>query len=182
MLAYGFGLIDAALMVQKAVQFQSVSDHRKCKESVALQPVRILPSGGEVSVAVQSGGCRGRRNQINTLEHVQDFSFQFVWYKRCISVPNAVITAGHEEKRRVSSRTQELDTDDRTELGRRSTRNMETDPVHVTGAGTTTIVIPPRVSSSRNRTTCTQTVTTTVLNTTSPSPKTAVVSYQTGIE
>ncbi|KAI4904385.1 hypothetical protein NFI96_002304 [Prochilodus magdalenae] len=37
-------------------------------------------------------------------------------------------------------------------------------------------------TAAPRRTTCTQTVTTTVLNTTSPSPKTAVVSYQTGME
>ncbi|KAI4883646.1 hypothetical protein NFI96_006493 [Prochilodus magdalenae] len=50
---------------------------------------------------------------------------------------------------------------------------------------------PPRVillvqhhrqTAAPRRTTCTQTVTTTVLNTTSPSPKTAVVSYQTVME
>ncbi|KAI4893854.1 hypothetical protein NFI96_025623 [Prochilodus magdalenae] len=37
-------------------------------------------------------------------------------------------------------------------------------------------------TAAPRRTTCTQTVTTTVLNTTSPSPKTAVVSYQTVME
>ncbi|XP_017538629.1 PC3-like endoprotease variant B [Pygocentrus nattereri] len=68
---YGFGLLDAALMVQKALQFQSVEDQRKCEESVALQPVRILPSGGKVSMAVRSEACKGQRNEINTLEHVQ---------------------------------------------------------------------------------------------------------------
>ncbi|KAI4904608.1 hypothetical protein NFI96_017296 [Prochilodus magdalenae] len=39
-----------------------------------------------------------------------------------------------------------------------------------------------RQTAAPRRTTCTQTVTTTVLNTTSPSPKTAVVSYQTVME
>ncbi|KAI4888561.1 hypothetical protein NFI96_014849 [Prochilodus magdalenae] len=39
-----------------------------------------------------------------------------------------------------------------------------------------------RQTAAPRRTTCTQTVTTTVLNTTSPSPNTAVVSYQTGME
>ncbi|KAL7851765.1 hypothetical protein AOLI_G00221210 [Acnodon oligacanthus] len=68
---YGFGLLDAALMVQKALQFQSVEDQRKCEESVVLQPVRILPSGGKVSVAIRSEACKGQRNEINTLEHVQ---------------------------------------------------------------------------------------------------------------
>ncbi|XP_022528895.2 neuroendocrine convertase 1 [Astyanax mexicanus] len=68
---YGFGLLDAALMVQKAVNFHSVADQRKCEQTVTLQPVQILPAGEEVSVAVQSEACRGQHNEINTLEHVQ---------------------------------------------------------------------------------------------------------------
>ncbi|XP_066507954.1 neuroendocrine convertase 1-like [Hoplias malabaricus] len=68
---YGFGLMDAAVMVQKAVNFQSIPDQRMCVQTVTLWPARTLPSGGEVSVAVQSGACRGNHNAINTLEHVQ---------------------------------------------------------------------------------------------------------------
>ncbi|XP_072525112.1 PC3-like endoprotease variant B [Salminus brasiliensis] len=68
---YGFGLLDAALMVQKAVQFHSVADQKKCEQTMTLQPVQILPADGEVSVAVQSEACRGQHNEINTLEHVQ---------------------------------------------------------------------------------------------------------------
>lgn len=32
---------------------------------------RILPSGGEVSVNIQSAGCLGINTEVNTLEHVQ---------------------------------------------------------------------------------------------------------------
>ncbi|XP_031432777.1 neuroendocrine convertase 1-like [Clupea harengus] len=68
---YGFGLLDAGLMVQQALQFQSVSPQRQCSYDMTLDPVRLLLSGGEVSVIIQSEACSGEANEINTLEHVQ---------------------------------------------------------------------------------------------------------------
>ncbi|KAJ7985099.1 hypothetical protein DPEC_G00348560 [Dallia pectoralis] len=68
---YGFGLLDAGLMVQQAMQFQAVTMHRKCTETLTLDPVRILPSGGEVSVTIQSAGCEASDSKVNTLEHIQ---------------------------------------------------------------------------------------------------------------
>ncbi|KAG7240642.1 hypothetical protein INR49_026697 [Caranx melampygus] len=68
---YGFGLLDAALMVQQAAHFNSVALQMTCTQEVALNPARILSSGGGVSVNIQSEACRERANEINTLEHVQ---------------------------------------------------------------------------------------------------------------
>ncbi|XP_076135534.1 neuroendocrine convertase 1-like [Alosa pseudoharengus] len=68
---YGFGLLDAALMVQQALLLQSALPQRQCSYDMTLDPVRLLPSGGEVSVVIQSEACSGATNQINTLEHVQ---------------------------------------------------------------------------------------------------------------
>ncbi|XP_019896932.2 neuroendocrine convertase 1 isoform X2 [Esox lucius] len=68
---YGFGLLDAGLMVQQAIHFQAVAPHRKCTKKLNLDPVRILPSGGEVCVTIQSAGCDGMDSEVNTLEHVQ---------------------------------------------------------------------------------------------------------------
>ena len=34
-------------------------------------PSRILPSGGQVSIIIQSDGCLGKDTEVNTLEHVQ---------------------------------------------------------------------------------------------------------------
>ncbi|XP_039974572.1 furin-like protease kpc-1 [Xiphias gladius] len=68
---YGFGLLDAGLMVQQAAHFKAVAPQRKCTQDVTLYPTRILSSGGEVSVNIQSEACHGRPNEINTLEHVQ---------------------------------------------------------------------------------------------------------------
>ncbi|XP_070821968.1 furin-like protease kpc-1 [Chaetodon trifascialis] len=68
---YGFGLLDAGLMVQQAAHFKAVSPQRKCIQEVMLHPTRILSPGGVVSVNIQSEACRGRTNEINTLEHVQ---------------------------------------------------------------------------------------------------------------
>ncbi|KAM4632835.1 neuroendocrine convertase 1-like [Polymixia lowei] len=68
---HGFGLLDAGLMVQQAVSFNAVALHRTCTQDVTFNPVRILPSGGVVSVSIQSEGCRGRDDEVNSLEHVQ---------------------------------------------------------------------------------------------------------------
>ncbi|KAI1885548.1 hypothetical protein AGOR_G00204920 [Albula goreensis] len=68
---YGFGLLDAGLMVQQAVRFKSVPPQRKCSQEMTFDPVRILSPGGVVSVHIQSHGCRGTDNAINSLEHVQ---------------------------------------------------------------------------------------------------------------
>ncbi|XP_029590977.1 endoprotease bli isoform X2 [Salmo trutta] len=37
---YGFGVLDAGLMVQQALQFQAVAPHRKCTQEVTLDPIR----------------------------------------------------------------------------------------------------------------------------------------------
>ncbi|XP_059195886.1 neuroendocrine convertase 2-like [Centropristis striata] len=68
---YGFGLLDAGLMVQQAAQFITVAPQRKCMQEVTLQPTRILSPGGDVRVNIQSDACQGTTNDINTLEHVQ---------------------------------------------------------------------------------------------------------------
>ncbi|GLD48718.1 proprotein convertase subtilisin/kexin type 4-like protein [Lates japonicus] len=68
---YGFGLLDAGLMVQQAAHFNAVAPQRKCTQEIRFYPTRILPSRGGVSVNIQSEGCHGRTNEINTLEHVQ---------------------------------------------------------------------------------------------------------------
>ncbi|XP_071324577.1 furin-like protease kpc-1 [Trachinotus anak] len=68
---YGFGLLDAGLMVQQAAHFNTAAPQRKCTQEVTLHPARILSSGGVVSVNIQSEACHGRTNEINTLEHVQ---------------------------------------------------------------------------------------------------------------
>ncbi|KAF1387434.1 hypothetical protein PFLUV_G00078650 [Perca fluviatilis] len=68
---YGFGLLDAGLMVQQAARFNTVAPQRKCMQEVTLHPSRIVSPGGVVSVNIQSDACRWRTNEINTLEHVQ---------------------------------------------------------------------------------------------------------------
>ncbi|KAK2844163.1 hypothetical protein Q5P01_010822 [Channa striata] len=68
---YGFGLLDAALMVQQAAHFSAAAPQRKCTQQVTLHPPRILSPGGRVTVNILSEACHGRTNEINTLEHVQ---------------------------------------------------------------------------------------------------------------
>uniref|UniRef100_A0A3Q3RBR9 P/Homo B domain-containing protein n=1 Tax=Monopterus albus TaxID=43700 RepID=A0A3Q3RBR9_MONAL len=68
---YGFGLLDAGLMVQQAAHFRTVAPQRKCIQELTLHPTRILSPGGGVSVNIISEACHGSANKINTLEHVQ---------------------------------------------------------------------------------------------------------------
>ncbi|KAI9520822.1 hypothetical protein NQZ68_013227 [Dissostichus eleginoides] len=68
---YGFGMLDAGLMAQQTTLFNTVSPQRKCIKEVTLHPTRILSPGGVVSVDIESDACRGRKNEINTVEHVQ---------------------------------------------------------------------------------------------------------------
>uniref|UniRef100_A0AAQ6IQY4 P/Homo B domain-containing protein n=2 Tax=Anabas testudineus TaxID=64144 RepID=A0AAQ6IQY4_ANATE len=68
---YGFGLLDAGLMVQQAAHFNTVAPQRKCMQEVPLHTNRGLSPGGGVSVNILSEACHGRANEINTLEHVQ---------------------------------------------------------------------------------------------------------------
>ncbi|XP_069558256.1 furin-like protease kpc-1 [Brachyistius frenatus] len=68
---YGFGLLDAGLMVQQAAHLRTAAPQRKCTQKVTLHPNRVFSSGGGVSMNIQSEACQGRANEINTLEHVQ---------------------------------------------------------------------------------------------------------------
>ncbi|XP_033860091.2 PC3-like endoprotease variant B [Acipenser ruthenus] len=68
---YGFGLLDAGLLVQQAVGWKTVRPQRICSEEVILNPVRILSPGGSVEVYIHTEACRGGENAINVLEHVQ---------------------------------------------------------------------------------------------------------------
>ncbi|KAM9310501.1 neuroendocrine convertase 1-like isoform 2-T3 [Pholidichthys leucotaenia] len=68
---YGFGLLDAGLLVQQAAQFHTVASQRKCSETVTLYPTRSFSPGDGVSMDIQSEACQGKTNEISTLEHVQ---------------------------------------------------------------------------------------------------------------
>ncbi|XP_068425031.1 proprotein convertase subtilisin/kexin type 4-like isoform X2 [Clinocottus analis] len=68
---YGFGLLDAGLMVQQAAHFNTLTPQRMCMQEGALHPTRILSPGGVVRVNIQSDACLGSTDEINTLEHVQ---------------------------------------------------------------------------------------------------------------
>ncbi|KAM9723718.1 neuroendocrine convertase 1-like [Menidia menidia] len=68
---YGFGLLDAGLIVQQAALFHSVAPQKTCAQRVPLNPPRVISPGGKVNVIIQSDACKGTDNEINTLEHVQ---------------------------------------------------------------------------------------------------------------
>ncbi|XP_037533240.1 proprotein convertase subtilisin/kexin type 6-like [Nematolebias whitei] len=68
---YGFGLLDAALMVQQAALFHSVAPQRTCTQEVSFHSARFVPPGDQVRIMIQSEGCSGTSDEVTTLEHVQ---------------------------------------------------------------------------------------------------------------
>ncbi|XP_013878840.1 furin-like protease kpc-1 [Austrofundulus limnaeus] len=68
---YGFGLLDAGLMVQQAALFHTVALQRKCTQEVTFHSARFFSPGGQARISIQSEGCRGKSNEVNALEHVQ---------------------------------------------------------------------------------------------------------------
>ncbi|XP_047216991.1 furin-like protease kpc-1 [Girardinichthys multiradiatus] len=68
---YGFGVLDAGLMVQQAALFRSAAPQRKCMQNVSFNPARFFSAGGQVSINIESDACQGTANEVNTLEHVQ---------------------------------------------------------------------------------------------------------------
>ncbi|XP_067884680.1 PC3-like endoprotease variant B [Heterodontus francisci] len=69
--SYGFGLIDAALMVQQALIWTPVRPQQMCSEELPLKPVIIIPAGDSVKLNLTTSACEGTPRAINTLEHVQ---------------------------------------------------------------------------------------------------------------
>uniref|UniRef100_UPI00398F34DC PC3-like endoprotease variant B n=1 Tax=Pristiophorus japonicus TaxID=55135 RepID=UPI00398F34DC len=69
--SYGFGFIDAALMVQQALIWTPVRPQRMCSEELPLKPVIIVPAGESVKLHLTTDACEGTARTINTLEHVQ---------------------------------------------------------------------------------------------------------------
>ncbi|XP_078256326.1 PC3-like endoprotease variant B isoform X1 [Rhinoraja longicauda] len=68
---YGFGLIDAASMVQQALRWNPVKPQWMCSEELPLKPVIIVPAGDGVNLHLTTDACEGTARAINTLEHVQ---------------------------------------------------------------------------------------------------------------
>ncbi|XP_043926133.1 uncharacterized protein LOC122800845 [Protopterus annectens] len=68
---YGFGLLDAGMMVQHALKWTQVRQQRKCSEELLLQPGRIVSPGESVTVSLNVNACKATKNVINVLEHVQ---------------------------------------------------------------------------------------------------------------
>ncbi|XP_020565544.1 proprotein convertase subtilisin/kexin type 4-like [Oryzias latipes] len=68
---YGFGVLDAGLLVQQAALFQKVGRQRTCTQEVAFDSPRIFSPGDSVTLRIHSDGCQWTSNEISSLEHVQ---------------------------------------------------------------------------------------------------------------
>ncbi|XP_032004348.1 proprotein convertase subtilisin/kexin type 4-like [Hylobates moloch] len=65
---YGYGLLDAGLLVDTARTWLPTQPQRKCAVRVQNRPTPILPL---IHIRKNVSACAGRRNSIRSLEHVQ---------------------------------------------------------------------------------------------------------------
>lgn len=73
--SFGFGMMDALGMVELAKRWTSVPHQRKCviessKHGLNQRPI-LIPRGDRLVIELFSTGCKGSKNEINYLEHVQ---------------------------------------------------------------------------------------------------------------
>lgn len=67
---YGFGLMDAAAMVELALTWKTVPEQHRC-EVASLGINRNVAAMETVELTLETDGCRGQMDEVNYLEHVQ---------------------------------------------------------------------------------------------------------------
>uniref|UniRef100_A0A8C4NDQ1 P/Homo B domain-containing protein n=1 Tax=Eptatretus burgeri TaxID=7764 RepID=A0A8C4NDQ1_EPTBU len=67
---YGFGVMDAGLLVQQAMLWTSVGPVRICQATVDVEP-QAIQSRGKLELNLEMDGCRDTAHHISSLEHVQ---------------------------------------------------------------------------------------------------------------
>uniref|UniRef100_UPI00358F8360 furin-like protease kpc-1 isoform X2 n=1 Tax=Myxine glutinosa TaxID=7769 RepID=UPI00358F8360 len=67
---YGFGVMDAGLLVQQAMLWKSVGPVRICKATIDMEP-QAIQSSGRLELKLKMDGCRDTEHHISSLEHVQ---------------------------------------------------------------------------------------------------------------
>ncbi|XP_071844742.1 furin-like isoform X2 [Apostichopus japonicus] len=75
--SFGFGLMDAAAMVDLARSWQRVPDQHVCSTAGVIGPLTI-PASGVLRVTIDSNGCLGEDDAVQSLEHViSNISIQY---------------------------------------------------------------------------------------------------------
>jgi len=69
---FGFGVLNAGNMVKTAVTWKTVPPRFRCSAGRVTIPKKI-PTTGVLRLKIKSDGCRGSKNNIRYLEHVQSF-------------------------------------------------------------------------------------------------------------
>ncbi|XP_074651716.1 neuroendocrine convertase 1-like [Tubulanus polymorphus] len=68
---FGFGLLNAAALVDNAKNWTNVQNKSICEVSDRSAFPKKLKTGNEVEIKLHVSGCKGQPNEINFLEHVQ---------------------------------------------------------------------------------------------------------------
>ncbi|KAK2161976.1 hypothetical protein LSH36_107g13013 [Paralvinella palmiformis] len=69
---FGFGLMDAGAMVERALNWTNVPQQHKCIIRANMEPsYRRIPANSVVSFPLESNGCHGTSEEVVYLEHVQ---------------------------------------------------------------------------------------------------------------
>jgi len=67
---FGFGLMDAAAMVELATKWQTVPEQQRCVIYTSFSPKNV-PVNDHIETEVESDGCHGSSSEIHYLEHVE---------------------------------------------------------------------------------------------------------------
>lgn len=68
---FGFGMMDASAMVERAVSWENVPEQHRCEISLTNSTPINIPINGFVEASLTADGCRGTASEVLYLEHVE---------------------------------------------------------------------------------------------------------------
>ncbi|XP_059147949.1 neuroendocrine convertase 2-like isoform X2 [Physella acuta] len=82
---FGYGVLDAASMVDLASQWRGLPERFHCKAG-SVSAEKPFSFGKPLRMSIESDGCFGTENEVNYLEHVQAFITLRSTYRGCVTM------------------------------------------------------------------------------------------------
>nr|CAA48730.1 LPC2 [Lymnaea stagnalis] len=82
---FGYGVLDAASMVDLASQWRGLPERFHCKAGT-VSAEKEFTFGKPLRMSIESDGCFGTENEVNYLEHVQAFITLRSTYRGCVTM------------------------------------------------------------------------------------------------
>nr|CAA42204.1 prepro-hormone convertase 2 [Aplysia californica] len=82
---FGYGVLDAASMVDLARQWKGLPERFHCKAG-SITDKQDFSFGNPVRMSIETDGCVGTENEVNYLEHVQAFVTLRSTYRGCVTM------------------------------------------------------------------------------------------------